>query len=464
MKPTITPTKKQYEAWKSLRAEDECKYPVFGGGAGGGKSWMGCEWLMTNCYFYTGSKWFIGREELSRLKKSTYVTFQKVCKYHNIPRTDWKFNGQDNYIEFRNTETNSFDGAGSRIDFLDLAFAPRDPLYERYGSSEYSGGWIEEAGEVNFLAFDVLKSRIGRHMNKEANIPIKMLITCNPKKNWLYKYVYMPWKEGTLEKDFKFIQSLYKDNPHTAEEYGDQLASIKDKATKERLMYGNWEYDDDPATLIEYEAILDIFTNTVEESISKFMTVDVARYGQDKTVFMFWKGFEVYKIKVHTKQGVDVTSDKLREYAKEEQIPFSHIIVDEDGVGGGVVDNVRGVKGFINNSSAILTQEQERDKKTINYQNLKTQCYYLISDKINNHEIAVKTEDENIKADLTEELEYVKSKDIDKGGKLKIIGKDEVKEFIGRSPDYSDALMMRIYFTLKEIKTKKAKQFRPNLN
>jgi len=253
---------------------------VFGGGAGGGKSWMGCEWLLTNCYFYPLSKWFIGREELSRLKKSTFVTFQKVCRYHSIPRDDWKFNGQDNYIEFKN---------GSRIDLLDLAYKPSDPLYERYGSSEYSGGWIEEAGEVNFLAFDVLKSRIGRHMNKEDKIPIKMLITCNPKKNWLYKYVYRPWKDGTLEKDFKFIQSLYNDNPYTADDYGEQLASIKDKSTKERLMFGNWEYDDDPSILIEYDAIIDMFTNTTEDSEERFMSVDVARYGQDKTVFMFWK-------------------------------------------------------------------------------------------------------------------------------------------------------------------------------
>lgn len=454
MRPIIKPTPKQYLAWETLKAENSCKYPTFGGGAGGGKSWMGCEWLLTNCYFYNGSKWFIGREELSRLKKSTFVTFQKVCRYHKIPREDWKFNGQDNYIEFVNRDTGVFDG-GSRIDLLDLAYKPSDPLYERYGSSEYSGGWIEEAGEVKFLAFDVLKSRIGRHLNKEMNIPIKMLITCNPKKNWLYKYVYRPWKDGTLDKDFNFIQSLYNDNPYTAKEYGEQLASIKDKATKQRLMYGNWEYDDDPSTLIDYEAIIDMFTNTVDDSKDKFMTIDIARYGQDKTVFYFWKGWKVYKIKVHMKQGVDITSNLLKEYAREEKIPFSHIIADEDGVGGGVVDTVRGIKGFINNSSQIQTEKQEqREKeygKAINYQNLKTQCYYLLADKINEHKISVFTDDEIIKEELSEELEYVKTKDMDKDGKLKIISKDEIKEAIGRSPDHSDALMMRMFFELREV-------------
>ena len=44
------------------------------------------------------------------------------------------------------------------------------------------------------------------------------------------------------------------------------------------------------------------------------------------------------------------------------------------------------------------------------------------------------------------ELEWVKSKDMDKDGKLKLVGKDVVKENIGRSPDYSDMIMMRMWF------------------
>lgn len=440
---TIKPTIKQDIAYEYLK-DDTTKFVVFGGGAGGGKSWQICEWLLQMCLVYPGSKWFIGREELKRLMGSTYVTWLKVCSHHNIPREMWKLNGQYNFIELTN---------GSRIDLLDLKFLPTDPLYERLGSLEYTGGAIEEAGEVHFLAFDVLKSRVGRHMNKEFNIKPKVFITCNPKKNWLYKIVYKPSKNNTLPSDYAFVQSLFQDNPYTADSYEEQLKLITDKATKQRLMFGNWEYDDDPNALIDFDAITDLFTNTVELSDERYMTVDVARYGQDKTIFKIWKGLSSFKTIKKTKQGIDTTSQQVRDFARDYQIPYSHIIVDEDGVGGGVVDNVQGIKGFTANSTPIETPEMEYDQRKPNYQNLKTQCYYLLAEYINKRKISDYLEDATMEAETVEELEQVKSKDMDKDGKLKLMGKDEVKELIGRSPDYSDALMMRMYFELNPNRT-----------
>jgi hypothetical protein len=35
-----------------------------------------------------------------------------------------------------------------------------------------------------------------------------------------------------------------------------------DKVTKERLLNGNWEYDDDPTKLYQYDDINDLFTNS----------------------------------------------------------------------------------------------------------------------------------------------------------------------------------------------------------
>lgn len=139
IRPTIKPSEKQYLAYKIL-LDKATSFLLYGGSAGGGKSWLGCEWLLTNCYNYPGTRWFIGRRERTRLMSTSYITWQKVCKWHGIPDTDWKLNGQYNYIEFI-----AGHAKGSRIDLIDLAFKPADPEYSRLGSLEFTGGWIEEA-------------------------------------------------------------------------------------------------------------------------------------------------------------------------------------------------------------------------------------------------------------------------------------------------------------------------------
>jgi len=430
---------KQEQAWKKLQ-DKTTRFPVFGGGAGGGKSWLGCEWLLTNCYFYPNSKWFIGREELKRLMSSTYITWNKVCKHHKIPSTDWTLDGKYNVIKFFN---------GSSIDLLDVAYQPSDPLYERFGSLEYTGGWIDEAGETDFNAFDILKTRCGRHLNKEYGLLPKIFLTCNPNKGWLYRTVYKPFREGTLPKEYAFIQSLYQDNEHTAKEYGEQLDQITDRITRQRLKLGIWEYDDDANSMMNYNAITDLFTNTIVQNNTKYLTADIARLGKDKTVVRLWKGLENYKTIEWGKTTLDVTEIKIKDLLVEEKIPYSQAIVDEDGVGGGVVDHLSGIKGFVNNSTPIETISGVKP----NFQNLKTQCYYLLADKVNNHEIVIKNATEEQKTKTIEELEQVKTKDSDKDGKLKIESKDQTKEILGRSPDYADSLMMRMWFELKPQST-----------
>ena len=276
IEPTIKPTPKQRDAYYKL-LDDNTKYILFGGGAGGGKSWLGCEWLITCCYNYPGTRWFIGREELKRLRDSTFITFYKVLKNMLDPFNLnsgqlLKYNGSDHYFDFFN---------GSRVDLLDLKYLPSDPLYERYGSVEYTGGWIEEAGEVDFGAFDILKTRIGRHLNDSYNLLGKMLITSNPKKNWIYHTFYKPSKEDTLPNDHAFIKALVQDNKYIESKYIENLQSLTDKTKKERLLYGNWEYDDDPAKLMEYDAITDLFTNQVNGQGS-YLTADIARFGRDR--------------------------------------------------------------------------------------------------------------------------------------------------------------------------------------
>lgn len=426
---TIKPTNKQHLAYEALRDEN-INTLFFGGGAGGGKSWHICESRLINAIIYPGYKSFIGREELKRLMQSTFITFAKVCEYHNIPKNFWRLNGQYNYIEFSN---------GSRIDLLDLKYLPSDPLFERFGSLEYTDGAIEEAGEVHNLAFEVLKTRIGRHKNEEFNKHPSMIISGNPKKNWTYILFYKPYRDGTLEEDKKFVQALYEDNPYTIDTYGKQLRQIKDKQLKERLMYGNWEYDDDPSCLMSYDAICDMFTNKYIEGGDKYITADIARFGKDKTTIGYWNGYRLEKIINIRKNKITEAAEEIEKLRNDKNVQLSHILVDEDGIGGGVKD-ILGCKGFINNSRALKRQ---------NFENLKSQCSFKIAEMINKAKVYILC-DENDRNRIIEECEVIKKDNIDKDGRLSIIKKDRIKELIGRSPDYWDMIMMRAYFELRK--------------
>lgn len=315
---------KQEGALKTL-ADKDTREILYGGSAGSAKSWTGSAWLLFSALAYPGTKWFIGRESLKRLRDSTLLTFYKVCKAYEVPKSEYKYNGQDNYIQFAN---------GSRIDMLDLRYLPSDPLYERYGSVEYTGGWLEEGGEVNFGSFDTLKTRVGRHMNDIYGLVPKIFVTCNPKKNWMYGYFYKPFVAKTLKKVQTFIQAFISDNPFIEKDYLEQLQSTTDKAKRERLLYGNWEYDDNPYKLVIYDRLLEMWTNDhIYRGNDYFLTCDVARFGSDKAVIGVWKGWELLEVIEFAISSTSEIQWAIRRMIEKYRIPKRNCIADSDGVG-----------------------------------------------------------------------------------------------------------------------------------
>lgn len=431
---TFNPNNKQYEAWEYLTDSTHTEIG-YGGGASGGKSYLGCVWIVTMCLANPNTGWLIGRRELTNLKKTTLLTLFKVFKDFNIQETGYNYTQQNNIITFEN---------GSQIFLMDLDYKPSDPLYTRLGGLELTGGFIDESNECPEEAINVLKTRLGRR----GDLKPKLLETFNPSKNHVYKRFYKPSVDNQMPQHRVFIKALATDNPHTTEAYLEQLRTA-DTITRERLLYGNFEYDDDPSALIRFDAISDLFTNTITQSNTKYLTADIARYGHDKTVVMVWKGLEVYKILYWQEEALDTTAKRIKDVLTEEQIPFSQAIIDEDGVGGGVLDLLRGVKGFIANSRPFEISKPSFTEKILpNFSNLKSQAYFKLAEYINNHKIRVTSDDGYVKNCLIEELEQIKRKDPDSDKKLAIIPKERMKESLGRSPDFADALMMRMFFEL----------------
>ena len=400
---------------------------LFGGAAGGGKSWVGCSWLILLCIKYPKTRYLMGRSKLDSLKKTTLNTFFEVCQtWGIIANKHYNFNAGSNIIKFYND---------SEIILKDLFLYPSDRNFDSLGSLEITAAFIDEANQITEKAKNIVASRMRYKLDDYGIIP-KLLMTCNPAKNWVYTQYYKPSKEGVQKPHRKFIQSLVDDNKFISKHYKTQLLTL-DELSKQRLLFGNWEYDATKDSLIEYDAIINLFSQTGKQG-DKYLSCDVARFGSDKTVIMYWEGLHIKKIKTLLKSAINEVVNEIRLLQQQYAVRLTNIIVDEDGVGGGVKDYMR-CRGFVNNSKAM---------KGENYQNLKTQCYYKLADMVNTAQIGIDCKDVNIKNNIIEELEQVRTKDADKDNKLQIIPKETVKDIIGRSPDYSDALAMRMFFEI----------------
>lgn len=422
-------TKKQTIALDLLE-DTSTRDLLYGGAAGGGKSVLGCYWHIKRRIKYPGTRGLIGRSELKALRETTLNSFFEVCKLQNLSvGKHFVYNAQLNIIKWFN---------GSETYLKDLYQYPSDPNFDSLGSLEITDAFVDECPQITERAWNVTKSRIRFKLDEYGLVP-KILGTCNPSKGWTYNYFYKLSKENKLPKGRRFVQALLSDNRFISEHYRENLLSLS-KFDIERLLNGNWEYDDDPAVLCNYESILNMFTNDfVSLSGNKYITCDVARLGSDKIVIGLWNGWRV-KIWEFSKKRITESYEFIESLRKEHGVSLSNVIADEDGVGGGLVDMLK-CKGFVNNSSPI---------KKENYENLQAQCAFKLAERINRNGVYIENANSNQQTDIVEELEQLKQKNIDLDGKKGIVPKDKVKEIIGRSPDYRDMLLMRMWFELNQ--------------
>lgn len=415
---------------------------VYGGSKGSGKSYLGCSLIFGDAFIYPETYYFIARKSLTNIRKFTIPSIYEVFNHWVLNPNYYKYNGQDNFFELYNK---------SRVYLIDASYLPSDPQYYRFGSMQITRGWLEEAGEFEESAKNNLAASIGRWKNDVYNLHPKLLQTCNPSKNYLYRDYYKPYKANELPQWKAFIQALPQDNKKLPPEYLPNLERSLNKNERERLLKGNWESDDDPAALIDYEKACEVFTNTHVTRGKKYITADLARLGGDRVVKIEWDGFVGY-VSAWSREKLTVSTTRIEAARFKMSIGKGDVIVDSDGLGSGVED-FGGFKGFVNNSRPLPDPKKPTDangKPVVeNYDNLKSQCGFRMAERINSNGIYLICEEEWMKAMIIEELEQVKQKLLDSDLKKGLMPKDKIKEAIGRSPDFWDAILMREFFELK---------------
>lgn len=448
----LLPSPKQSKALNYL-TDNTTNFVGYGGAAHSGKSHLLCKWITNMSLMFADTGWGIGRRELVTLKKTTLISLFKVFdEMHIKADRDYSYNQTLNVITFNNK---------SQIFLIDMAYKPADPLYQRFGGYELTGAAVDESAESPLEGINILYTRLGRRNNAKYNLIPKLLETFNPAKTHVYFRYYKPDKEGSLKSTYAFIKALPQDNPSPeTEAYVKSILDNSDPITVQRLIYGNFEYDDDPTLLINYDSSLNMFTNKhvylndkgeVKQE-KRYITADIAFYGSDLFVLFVWNGWSIIDAHVMQKSNGKDVENAIKEMAIKHRVSQTNICYDADGLGSFLQGYLANAKSFKNGSSPI-----EQKGKKVEYINLKTQCYFLLADKINNDSIYIteavaskKINARSISEHIADEVPVIKRDNANADGKLKLIPKDEMKKLLGHSPDFMDAIMMRIFFDLKQ--------------
>jgi hypothetical protein len=437
-------TKKQIRALKLLN-DDVTTSVGYGGAARSGKTLIESVAILMDCLSYPGIAWGLGRKELTILTKTTLVTFYKQMEFYGLKdKEDYTHNNKYNYIEFTNKST---------LWLIDTKTKPTDPYNTRFGGFELTRCAIDESNETKISVITKLFERTGWVKNEDYGLKRKVFECFNPDKNHVYSRYYTPWKKNDETSIKKFIQALPRDNPNPAvKEWIDDMLLTADKITIERQINGNFEFDDNPYALCDWDDIISVFENDHIKGDKHYLTADIARFGSDYARIGVWFGWdlvEVISFPISKTTEIQAAIEALR---VKYQIAKKNCIADEDGVGGGVVDNC-GIKGFVNNHTPFKEKISDSKIEVPTYENLQTQCLFGLAKKINRNEIYISAEmSDSEKEEIREELGTIE-RDPKSFNKLALTKKPKIKEDIGRSPDWRDMLLMRKYFDYSEANT-----------
>lgn len=435
---------------------------LFGGGAGGSKTFLICLLAVLRCRDYPGVREGLGRKELKQLKRTTVATLlHKVHPALGIKESDFKLN-LDEGITYKN---------GSQILFLDLAYQPSDPDMASLGSLELTDAFIDEAGEIYKKAADTLGSRVNRWMNGEHNIVGKLVLSCNPSQNFLRNDYYEPydklgggreqkWQHGEVWVGDKllpayraYIRSTVADNSFIDPNYIENLKKLPPQERK-RLYIGDWNYADDddslfPSLLLDKGTAYQLPENE-DNKFNKFIGVDVSDKGKDQTIATLVDNGVIItqkelKISQEDKQSEKPLSyllaDELIKFAQQNGFTPSiakNIAVEGNGVGVGIRDALR-IRGWY-----IEVYEATSTSRSEGYYN------FMLDMDAGDIKILSGIDDGILRQQLAAHTYEMENQ------KPKVIKKEKLKEKLGRSPDNADSAMISNWVRRGGAKTKKA--------
>lgn len=394
-----------------IKGINDYRYFLIDGGRASGKSQTIARFILWLCE-QKNLRVVCGRETQTSIEESVYTIFADLIRTYKL----------------------NFTTGATKIDHPVSGSALRFRGFREQGAINIKGLegvdilWIDESQAISKQTLDVIIPTI-RKENSKIIFSMNRYVESDP------VYVAMAGRPDCLN-----IHIDYHENPFCPEAMKNEALTCKaqNEDDYKHIWLGEPLKKGDDALFTSDE----IFGSPKLEFIvpgarKRVMGVDVARFGDDETVFSIIESYNV-------NQWVQIFQDSWKNKALTETVgrivelsriwALDSIVVDDIGVGGGVTDMLSEMK-----LPVIPFISSEKAFNDI-YLNRRAEAYFLLKGLFAQKCIKIIREPA-----LQAQLLSIRYKYMSQGGRKAIVSKDDMKKEGLKSPDKADALVMAVW-------------------
>lgn len=278
-------------------------------------------------------------------------------------------------------------------------------------------------------------------------------------KYWLDSYSIYGSPADLFVKSVTFIEAKLADNIQLLRSDPTYLANLAGQSEEQRArdLEGNWHFKTVGDDMIKMKDMENFFDNPQQlgDGVRR-VSLDAAFDGGDNLVMILWVGWHIKDLFVcrkNSKDTVNVVKSKLNEWKVNEE----NFTYDLNGIG-------QIFKGYFKSAVPFNNRESVANEDKGLYDTLKSQAAYLFAKKLIDKEISIephlleyrfnagKNRNVHLRQILMDERKAIKANTTawDKG--FSLIKKADMKKLVGHSPDFIEAMLMRMIFEIKKKK------------
>ena len=231
-------------------------------------------------------------------------------------------------------------------------------------------------------------------------------------------------------KNYKTFHTSAVDSPRVSQDWVNdrRLEWGKDSPIYQTRVLGEFAESSDD-TLIPLKWVEQAVGRKLETEGDKVLGVDVARFGDNKTVFALRRGAILDNLLSTGKEDTMQTAGRVRNFIKGQKP--DKVKIDVVGVGGGVVDRLIELGEAVD---GVNVGEKAGDKER--FVNLRAEIFWGLRERFREGDISIPDDEE-----LIGQLSNIKYK-FDSRGRTKIESKEEMQKRGLKSPDKADAVAL----------------------